>query len=206
MRFLVSCFVYCAVNWSQSSNVYEESTTMTQFTPLKIWKLYAILHGIHFGSPDMKISRCLGVNMRTMQRIWKEMDEFNGCYENMLVEKSHFDRSDKKITPGFVCKIQSMIDNDHRKLIRSIAGDMGASELLIRQVVHEDGHYFSYRMIKYKFLSQVMMYHSGTKEILDLCCGFTMVTSWQTRNSVKHTLNIYLQRGCKQSPGEIKTV
>ena len=47
-----------------------------------------------------------------------------------------------------------MIDNDHRKSIRSIANEMGLSAFLIRQVVHEDIWYFSNKMRKGQLLSQ----------------------------------------------------
>ena len=45
-----------------------------------------------------------------------------------------------------------MIDNNPSKSITYI----GESEFLIRQVVHEDIHYFSYKMRKGQFLSQAV--------------------------------------------------
>ena len=68
----------------------------------------------------MKISQCLGVNLRTVQRIQKELDESNGDYKDMAAWKLHFDHSDEKITPEFVGEIQAIIDNDPSKSIRSI--------------------------------------------------------------------------------------
>ena len=62
----------------------------------------------------------------------------------------------KKELLKFVAEIQAMIDNDPSKPIRSIARNMEISEFLIRQVVHEDVWYFSYKMRKGQFLSQVM--------------------------------------------------
>ena len=49
-----------------------------------------------------------------------------------------------------------MIDNDLSKSIMSIAMDIEVSEFLIRQVVHEDIHYFSHKMRKSQFSSQDM--------------------------------------------------
>ena len=49
-----------------------------------------------------------------------------------------------------------MIDNNPSTSIRSIASDMGVSEFLVRQLVHEDFQYFSYRMVKEQLISQVM--------------------------------------------------
>ena len=49
-----------------------------------------------------------------------------------------------------------MIDNDPNKSVRSLARDMGQSEFLIKQVVHEDNRHFSYKMRKGSFLSQAM--------------------------------------------------
>ena len=43
----------------------------------------------------MKISECLGVNLRTVQRIRKELDEADGNYNGMANKKPHFDCSDK---------------------------------------------------------------------------------------------------------------
>ena len=42
-----------------------------QFTPLEIWKWHSVLFGIHAGSPNTKISRCMGVNLRTDSYWWK---------------------------------------------------------------------------------------------------------------------------------------
>ena len=54
----VSGFVYCAANCAncQLYIVCKESSTMIQFTPLEIWKWHAVLLGIHFRSPNTKIS------------------------------------------------------------------------------------------------------------------------------------------------------
>ena len=53
-------------------------------------------------------------------------------------------------------EIQDMIGNDPSKLISSIARDMGVSEFLIRQMVHEDVLYFSCNVRKDQFLSQAI--------------------------------------------------
>ena len=47
----------------------------------------------------------------------------------MVARKLHSNRSDKKSTLKFVGEIQDMIDNDPKWSIRSIAWDMGLSEL-----------------------------------------------------------------------------
>ena len=49
-----------------------------------------------------------------------------------------------------------MIDNDPRKSNRSITRDLGVSEFLIRQVVHEEIRYFSYKLRKSQFLWQAV--------------------------------------------------
>ena len=54
---------------------------MTQFTPPEIWKQHAGLLGIHVRSSYTKISECLDVNLRTVRKIRKELDESNGDYE-----------------------------------------------------------------------------------------------------------------------------
>ena len=56
--------------------------------------------------------------------------------------KSHNDRL-KKRTPKFVGEIQSRIDNDLSKSIRSIVRGMIQSQFLIRSVVLGDILYFS---------------------------------------------------------------
>ena len=62
--------------------------------------------------------------------------------------ETHSARSDKKITPEFVGEINTMIDNDPSKSMRAIARDAGMSQFLIRQTVHEDIRYFSYKIRK----------------------------------------------------------
>ena len=56
-------------------------------------------------------------------------------------------------TDEFVDEIQIMTDNDSSKSIRFVSRDTGVSEFIIRQVVHEDIWYFSYKMRKGQFSS-----------------------------------------------------
>ena len=88
----------------------------------------------------MKILQYFGINLRTVQRIQKDLDEFNGDYESTATWKSYSGFSDKKKTPGFVGEIQSMIDNDPTE---TIARHMVVSKILIRQVMYEDIRSFS---------------------------------------------------------------
>ena len=141
---------------SHFATIYEESSNMMQFTPTELWKRHAVLLGIYARSSNTKISECLGINLRTVQRIRKEFDESNGDYEGTAARKPHSDRSDKKRTPEFVAAIQAIIDKNPSQSIRSIARNMGVSEFLIRQVVHENIRYFSYKMRRDQFLSQAM--------------------------------------------------
>ena len=87
---------------------------------------------------NKKGSECLIVNLRTVQKIQKELNEFRDDYESTAAPKSHSDHSDEKWTPKFVGEIQAMIDNDPSESIRSIAKNTEMSEFLIRQRVHED--------------------------------------------------------------------
>ena len=73
--------------------------------------------------PSIKISQCLGVNLRTVQRIPKELDESSSDYEDTVVLKSHSDRPDKKRNPEFVGEIHTMIPNDPSESVQSIDGD-----------------------------------------------------------------------------------
>ena len=63
---------------------------------------------------------------------------------------------DKKRTLKSLGVIQAIINNDPSKSIRSIAKDVGVSDFLIHQEVHEYIHYFSYKIRKILFLSQIM--------------------------------------------------
>ena len=74
----------------------------------------------------------------------------------MATWKPHSDCYDKKRTPEFIGEIHVMMHNNPSKSIRSIAMDIEVSKFLIRQVVHEDIHYFSYKMRKSQFLSPAM--------------------------------------------------
>ena len=114
------------------SSVCEESSTMLQFTPSGIWKCHVVLFDIYVRSSNVKISECLGINLRTLLMIRKELDE------GTTVRKPHSDRSDKKSSLEIVGDIPAMTDNDPSKSIRSIVKDLRVSEFLIRWVVQED--------------------------------------------------------------------
>ena len=70
-----------------------------------------------------KISECLGVNLRTVQRIRKELDESIDDDKGTVSRKPDCNRPDQKITE-FVSKIHAMIDNDPSKSIMSITRHM----------------------------------------------------------------------------------
>ena len=110
------------------------------------------------GSSNAKISECMDLSLGSVKKIRKELNESNGDYEGTAAQKPHSVRSEKKRALKFLGETQVMIDNDHSKSIRSLARNMGVSELLIRQVEHEDIQYFSYEMRKSKFLSPAMKY------------------------------------------------
>ena len=73
-----------------------------------------------------------------MQRIKKELDLSNGHYKITAAQKSHFGHSVNEKATEFLAEIQDMIDNDLSKSIWFIVRDMGVSEFLISQKVHED--------------------------------------------------------------------
>ena len=110
----------------------KESSTIMQFTPPEIRKQHTILLGIYSGCSNTKISQCLTVDLKTVQKMWKELNKSNGDYKGTTTWEFHFDN---KRTSEFLGKISTMIDS---KSIRSIARDMEMSAFLIRQVVHED--------------------------------------------------------------------
>ena len=106
-----------------------ESSTIMQFISPEFWKWHAVLFGIHTDSSSTKISQCLSINPKSLQRIWKELDEFNGDYEGIatLTLKLH---SDQKRIPEFLCEIKALIDNNPSK--------SGVVKFLIGLVVHKD--------------------------------------------------------------------
>ena len=65
IQHFVSGLVYCAANWSELRTVYEESSTMTQFTPPEIWKRHAVLLDIQTGSSHVNLSEHLAFKLRT---------------------------------------------------------------------------------------------------------------------------------------------
>ena len=76
------------------------------------------------------------------------LDKSHGGYEVTVARKPHSIHSDQNRTPKFVGEILAMINNNPSKSFRSIAVNMGVSKFLIRQVVHEEIQYFSYKMWK----------------------------------------------------------
>ena len=104
MALFVLGFVYCATNWSQFDFVSKKSCTMAQLTPPEIWKWHAVLLGVHTVCSNTKISLCLGVNQKAVQKIQKELEESNGDYDDMAAQKPHSDCSDKKELPNLLVK------------------------------------------------------------------------------------------------------
>ena len=72
---------------------------MAQFTPPEIWKYRVVMFGIHDKNFNTKILHCLGLSLKTEQRIRKELNESSGDYTTAW--KPHFARSDKKRNPEF---------------------------------------------------------------------------------------------------------
>ena len=112
------------------------------------------------------------------------------------------DHSDEKITPKFIGWIQAMIDNNPSKSIRPIARNMKESELLIRQVVHEDIRYFSYKIRKSQFLSQATYHKKKDNTVmllnklnhplqLNMLCVFMLLVNiaritWWCESLIRH--------------------
>ena len=79
----VSGFVYCVGNKSVGHCLCEKQH-LIQYTPLEIWKWYAVLVGIHVQSANTKISEYLGVNKRTVWKIKKELNKSKADYKGSL--------------------------------------------------------------------------------------------------------------------------
>lgn len=76
--------------------VYEKKPgPMTQFSIPDIWKRYAELLNIRVGNSNTNVSRCLGINLRTVQGIRKGLYESSADYEGRAARKTHSDRFDK---------------------------------------------------------------------------------------------------------------
>ena len=60
----------------------------------------------------MKISESFGVDLLTVQKFRKELDESKSDYEGTAAWKLHFDSSVKKRALEFVGMIQAIIDNN----------------------------------------------------------------------------------------------
>ena len=98
-------FVYGAENVSQLDPVCEESNTITQFAPPEIRKNHVEQFGIHsFRSSNRKIPLCLGISLKPVPGIWKELDESINDYEGTSARMPHSGHSDKKRTAEFVVR------------------------------------------------------------------------------------------------------
>ena len=65
LRMCFICFRFCLLCCKREwVGHFEESSTMTHFTSPEIWKWYAVQCGVHFGSANTKILKCLGVNLK----------------------------------------------------------------------------------------------------------------------------------------------
>lgn len=76
---------------------------MTQLTPSEIQKWYAVLLGIRTGSSNTIIAECLGVNLRTVQRILKELDESNIDYVGVQSDHQDLRLNTEAYIMGRVC-------------------------------------------------------------------------------------------------------
>ena len=81
------CFRFCVLISKLKS--FEKICSIIQFTSPKKRKRHAVLLGIIDETTTMKISVCLGVNLKKMQMIRKELNESDGDYEGMVSRKPH---------------------------------------------------------------------------------------------------------------------
>ena len=103
--------------------------------------------GIQSGISNTKISQILGVNLKKVYKIWKELHEFSANYNRTAAQKIQSDIFWSKRTLKFLIEIQAMIKNDHSKSVRSIVRDMWVFEFRIRHA------WRYYKMRKCLFLS-----------------------------------------------------
>ena len=135
-----------------------------QFTSPEILETICCTIWHSWQSSNTKTSDSLGIDLRTNQRIQKELDKSNGDYEGTALQKPHSDHSYEKKTLEFVAEIQAIINNNLSKSVSFIVRNMDVFEFLIRQVVHKDVRYFSYKIRNGHFLSPAMKDEEG------LCC------------------------------------
>ena len=129
---------------------------MGDFEPPNLWKRHGVLLAMRAGRTNKEISEFLNISIRMVQNVRKELEDSGFDYEATAERKSHDRRSDAVRTPEFVEEVQELINNDPGKSMRAIAREKGIDEKVVRQVVHEDIRYFSYRMRKGQFLSKRM--------------------------------------------------
>ena len=86
---------------------------------------------------NTKIMQYSGINLRTAQKIKKELNEFDGELQKYSSSEALLIVVIRKQPPNLL--LRSMIDNNSNKLIRS--RNMGESDFLVRQVVHKDIRY-----------------------------------------------------------------
>ena len=79
----------------------------------------------------------------------------------------------RKKPSKFVGGFQTMINNNASKSIRSLVGDVGVSEFIIRQLMSKDIWYFSYKIKKGQFLSHALK--DNVKRLLQ-----SFWTNWNT--------------------------
>ena len=80
--------------------------------------------------------------------IWEKcrgFGESNSNFKGSAAKKPFSYQSFEKRTLEFVARIQAMINNNPSESGKSIARYIGVSELLTRQILHEDIRYFSYK-------------------------------------------------------------
>ena len=144
------------------------------FICIRFCQLCSKLKSVGYGLWGKQFGNDLLCHWHTRRRIQYEDFSVFGCQSEDISEDSKRvewvqwplrryscseappDHSDKKRTPEFLGETQAIIVNDLKKQINSIARDKGASEFLIRQLVHKDIRYLSYKMRKCQFFAQAM--------------------------------------------------
>ena len=93
---LISFCLLWQINEYQLDTVGEEISTLTQLLTQEILKQHAVQLRIHYGISNTKVFGCLSVNLRTVQKIRKELDEHSGDSKRMVFWKCHSDCCDKE--------------------------------------------------------------------------------------------------------------
>lgn len=128
---------------------------MAEATLTNEMKRHAVIVSLAAGHTDSEIATFLKVARSFVFKVRTELGAAKGDGAEASQRKQVCRRSDSIRNAEFVSRVQSVIDENPGKSMRSLGRELQVDEATIRRVVHEDLRYTSYAMRRGQFMSEI---------------------------------------------------